>query len=70
MKTLNEYLKLPYKMEIVPDIDEGGFVVSFPELVGCITCADTLEEALKNAEDAKYEWLIAAIESGADIPVP
>lgn len=70
MKKLNEYLELPYKMEIVPDIDEGGFVVSFPELTGCITCADTLEEVLKNAEDAKREWLIAAIESGVDIPVP
>ena len=26
MKTLNEYLTLPYRMEIVEDHDEGGFV--------------------------------------------
>ena len=37
MKTLNEYLALPYKMELIPDLDEGGFVVSFPELPGCLT---------------------------------
>ena len=36
MKTLNEYLAMPYRMEIVEDREEGGFVVSFPELPGCI----------------------------------
>ena len=30
MRTIGEYMKLPYKMEITPDIDEGGFVVSYP----------------------------------------
>ena len=42
MKTLNEYLALPYRMELVNDPDEGGFVVSFPDLPGCITCGETL----------------------------
>lgn len=32
MKSIEEYMSLPYKMEIEPDSDEGGFVVSFPEL--------------------------------------
>ena len=32
MKTLDYYMSLPYRMELVPDPDEGGFVVSFPEL--------------------------------------
>lgn len=31
LKTLNDYLKLPYKMEIIPDTEEEGFTVSFPE---------------------------------------
>ena len=70
MKTIDEYLKLPYKMEIVPDKDEGGFVISFPELPGCITCADTLQEALQLAEQCKREWFIAAIENNVDIPLP
>ena len=39
MKTLNEYLAMPYRMEIVEDREEGGFVVSFPELPGCIPAA-------------------------------
>ena len=37
MKSIEEYMSLPYKMEIEPDSDEGGFVVSFPELPGCIS---------------------------------
>lgn len=37
MKTLQEYLELPYKMELIPDTEEGGYVVSFPELPGCLT---------------------------------
>ena len=38
MKTLNEYLALPYRMEIVEDREEGGYVVSYPDLPGCLTC--------------------------------
>ena len=70
MKTLEEYLKLPYKIEIIPDADEGGYVISYPELPGCLTCADTLQAAFENAEQAKREWLIAAIESNTNIPEP
>ena len=66
MKTLNDYLALSYRMEIVKDSDEGGFVASYPDLPGCITCGETEEEALKNALDAKKAWLEAALE----IPEP
>lgn len=57
MKTLDEYMKLPYRMEIIPDTEEGGYVVSFPELPGCLTCADTLEQAAVNGEEAKENGL-------------
>ena len=51
-------------MELVKDPDEGGFVVSFPDLPGCITCGETLEAAVANAADAKRAWLQAALEDG------
>lgn len=70
MKTLNDYLSMAYRMEIVEDKDEGGYVVSFPELPGCITCGETIESAVKNAEDAKKEWLMAALEDGVEINEP
>ncbi len=70
MKTLNDYLALSYRMEIVKDRDEGGFVASYPDLPGCITCGETEEEALKNALDAKKAWLEAALEENIEIPEP
>ena len=70
MKTIDEYMALPYSMEFIPDTDEGGYVVSFPDLKGCLTSGETIDDAVRNAEDAKREWLAAAIESGIEIPVP
>lgn len=70
MKTLNEYMALPYKMEIVEDKEEGGFVVSFPDLPGCITCGETVESAVANAMEAKKAWLEAALEEGIVIQEP
>ena len=67
---LEDYLKIPYKMEIIEDIEEGGYVASYPDLKGCITCGDTLTETVANAEDAKKAWLEAALEDGYHIPLP
>lgn len=64
MKTLNEYLSLPYRLEIIPDPQEGGYVASYPDLPGCMTCGETIESAAANAVDAKKAWLEAAMEDG------
>lgn len=69
-KTIEYYLSLPYKLEIMPDTEEGGYGARYPELPGCITCGETLELVTKNAEDAKKEWLLSAIEDGIEIPEP
>ena len=34
VKTLEYYMGLPYRLEIVPDEAEGGYVASYPELRG------------------------------------
>ena len=70
MKTIEYYMNLPYRLELVPDTDEGGFVASYPELSGCLTSGETAEAALKNALDCKREWLAAALEDGYEIPEP
>ena len=43
-------------MQIIPDNDEGGYVVYFPELPGCISSGKTIDESIKNAFDAQKEW--------------
>ena len=60
-------MNLPYRLELVPDTEEGGFVALYPELRGCLTSGET---ALKNAQDCKHEWLVAALEDGYEIPKP
>ena len=70
MKTLNDYMSMSYRMEVVEDKTEGGFVVSYPDLPGCITCGETVESAISNALDAKKAWLEAALEEGVEIHEP
>ena len=53
MNRLDEYLKLPYTLVLIPDLEEGGFTAYFPELKGCVTCGETYTEAVENAMDAK-----------------
>ena len=62
MKSIEYYMGLPYRLEITPDLDEGGFVARYPELPGCITVGDSMEEIAEYAEDAKGEWLAAAMD--------
>ena len=69
-KTIEYYLTLPYRLEIVPDTEEGGYGARYPELPGCITCAETMDGIIANAEDAKRTWLEAALEEGIEIPEP
>lgn len=53
-KRLSYYMSLPYKLEIVKDPDEGGFVSYYPDLPGCISSGDSEQEAAANAQDAKH----------------
>lgn len=41
-----------------------------PELKGCITTVDDMADGMAMIEDAKKEWLKAAIESNYEIPEP
>ena len=70
MKSIEEYMHIPYRMEIVEDADEGGFAVSIPQLRGCVSCGDALETAMQNIRDAKRTWLEVALEEGYPIPEP
>lgn len=70
MKNIDYYMNLPYKLEIVPDTLEGGFVAIYSDLPGCMTTGNTIEEAIKNVQDAKREWLLCALEDGLMIEEP
>ena len=69
-KPLEYYMSLSYRIEIVEDKEEGGYALHCPELKGCITYADTIEDGLKMLEDAKRNWFIACLEDNIPIPEP
>lgn len=50
------------------DYDNDGISISFPDLPGCLSCADTDEEALYMAKDALRGWLLIAEDYNDDIP--
>ncbi len=49
--------------------DDNSYQVVFPQYPNCITCGDTVEEALSNAKEAIELLLQTEAEIGAD-PVP
>ena len=69
-KNLSYYTGLNYKVEVIQDKAEGGYALSCPELKGCFTCADTIEQGLEMIEDAKKSWFTACLEDGIPIPEP
>ena len=50
------------------EAEEGGYIVSIPEMPGCVTQADTLEEGLAMVQDALEGLLQVARDHGDPIP--
>lgn len=69
-KNVDYYMSLPYRVEVVEDKAEGGYALHCPELPGCLTCADSIEQGFRMIEDAKREWFSACLEDGITIPEP
>lgn len=68
-KSLQEYLDLQYPFNVVADPD-GGYVVIFPDLPGCMTQVERLDEIPAMAEDARRLWIETEYERGHEIPLP
>ena len=68
-KSLDEYMALQYPFQVIADPD-GGYVIMFPDLPGCMTQAETMDEIPVMAEDARRAWVSVAYADGDDIPLP
>ncbi|ETI91166.1 MAG: hypothetical protein Q612_NSC00020G0003, partial [Negativicoccus succinicivorans DORA_17_25] len=49
--------------------EDDGISVEFPDLPGCLTCADTTEEAIKMAKEALGLHLYGIEEENETLPV-
>ena len=70
-------VKPPYPFEAYAHIisplseeDGGGYMISFPDLPGCMSDGETEAEAIENGRDAFHVWISAYADSGKTIPAP
>ncbi len=61
---------MTHYIAIVEAEQDKAIGVWFPDLPGCISAGDSLDEALLNAEEALELWSEAMLESGKNIPRP
>jgi predicted RNase H-like HicB family nuclease len=59
-----------YPVAVEPGTDTAAFGVVVPDLPGCFSAGDTLEQALIQTEEAIAAWIDAALDAGEDIPPP
>ena len=48
----------------------SGYGVFFPDLPGCTSAGDTIQEAAQGAEEALQGWIDVSAEHGDTIPLP
>ena len=68
-RNLLYYLSLNYPFQ-VQKAEDGSWFIIYPDLKGCMSCGNSLEEAISMGEDAKKCWIESALEDGVDIPEP
>ncbi len=61
-------MRYPIAIELRTEHSVYGVVI--PDLPGCFSAGDTLEEAIAGAEEAGLAWIEAALDSGEAIPPP
>jgi antitoxin HicB len=54
----------------IPKEDGGGFLITFPDLPGCISDGQNEAEAVANGKDAFKLWVSARKDTGKEIPEP
>ena len=67
---MSKTLDYPFEMRPLSDEEGGGWLISFPDLLGCISDGETPQEAIVNGMDAVGAWTKAMQESGREIPKP
>ena len=59
-----------YPIAIEPGTNTTAFGVIVPDLPGCYSAGDGLDEAVAGAEEAAAAWIDAALDAGEAIPAP
>ncbi len=60
-------MRYQYPIILIP-AEEGGYTVLVPDLPGCVTQGETVEEAFEMAKDAIAGWIEVALEYKEEVP--
>lgn len=63
-------MTMRYPIAIEPGTETTAFGVVVPDLPGCFSAGDTLDEAIAGAEEAAAAWIDATLDAGSAIPLP
>ena len=58
------------KYPVLIDGEAGAYGAVFPDLPGCVAMGDTLDEVVRNAEDAMRDWIASMEANGQRAPEP
>ena len=61
--------KYAYPAIFTPE-EDGSYSINFPDLEGCYTCGDSLEDGIEMASDALALVLYGYEKDGREIPAP
>lgn len=67
---MDEQLKYPFEIRALSEEEGGGYIISFPDLPGCISDGETIEEAIENGIDAMNSWIKTSQEFDDPVPEP
>ena len=62
-------MKMIYPAVFTPD-EDGHITVEIPDLPGCVTFGDSLEDAVEMGTDAASGWILGELEEGNSYPAP
>lgn len=72
MRTLEQYMRLPYAIQITQDTCDGEscYVAYHPELEGCMAFDKTAQGALDSLREARRDYIHSIMEDGLPVPEP
>jgi len=70
IKPLYSFEAYSHIISQLPKEDGGGFLITFPDLPGCMSDGATEAETVANGKDAFKAWMSARKDAGKEIPEP
>lgn len=60
----------PFIIRQLSDDDGGGYLIEYPDLPGCMSDGESVDEAIANGGDAVNAWISAAKAMNKPVPTP